>query len=380
MDFDQIVKWRRYLHKHPELSRQEYETSNYIYNELSVFPNIRLRRPTETSVIAEIGQGKPIILFRGDIDAIACSESIKEDYKSVNEGVSHTCGHDTHAAILMGVAQELSKNTTKLNGTVRIVFQHSEEKKPSGAEELVMAGICDDVECAFGLHIEPCSPTGAILITEGPTTTASTRFVLNIKGCGAHTATPEASIDPIYVGSQVVVAVQSIISRNVAPAETATISFGEFKTGTASSVIPDTAYLSGSMRSFRREFTDFLEKRFREVVEGVCQTYGAEVDIECTQGLPPIINDVKMCRVVEQAALKAVGRDKVVYGATPPNGADDFAYYLQAVPGCFFRLGAGEAKDGYMYMNHNPNFKVDENAFLTGANTFMHIAYELLGN
>lgn len=378
MDFEQIVKWRRHIHKYPELARQEFETSNYIYAELSAFPDIRLSRPTKTSVMAEIGRGERVILFRADIDAVQGYENIEEDYRSVNEGAAHTCGHDAHIAMMMGAAQELAKNADKLKGVVRIIFQHSEEKKPSGAEELVNAGICDGVECAFALHIEPCLPTGAILITEGPTTTASTRFVLNIQGRGAHTATPEASIDPIYVGSQVVVAVQSIISRNVAPAEAATISFGEFKSGTASSVIPDTAYLTGSMRSFKRDLTDRLETRFCEVVEGVCHTYGAKVDISCTKGLPPIINDARACRVVERAALKAVGEEKVIYGATPPNGADDFAYYLQAVPGCFFRLGAGEAKDGYAYANHSPNFKVDERAFLSGANTFVNIAYELL--
>ncbi len=379
MDFEQILAWRHHLHKHPELSRQEFETSNYIYSELSAFPNIRLSRPTQTSVVAEVGQGEPVILYRADIDALACQETIEEEWKSANSGVAHTCGHDTHAAMLMGAAKELSEHTDRLNGTVRMVFQHSEEKKPSGAEELVNAGVCKGVKYAFGMHIVTCQPTGSIYITEGPTTTASSRFELHIKGRGAHTATPELSIDPVYVGAQVVVAVQSIISRNTPPAETATISFGEFKTGTASSVIPETAYLSGSMRSFRREFTDFLEERFRQVVEGVCKTYGAEVEIVITKGLPPTVNDPAACRAVEAAANKTVGSEKVLYGAEASNAGDDFAFYAQAVPSCYFRLGGGEAKDGCGYMNHNPAFRVVESALLSGAETWVQIAYDLLG-
>ena len=174
-------------------------------------------------------------------------------------------------------------------------------------------------------------------------------------------------------------AVQSIISRNVPPSETAVLSFGEFKSGTASSIIPDTAYLTGSMRSFRREFTDFLEERFRQVVENVCRAHGAEVDIELIKGLPPIYNTPEVCRIVEDSAVKAVGHEKVVYGSTPPNGGDDFAYYTEAVPGCYFQLGGGEAKDGYSQMNHSPYFMIDEQALLSGANTFVNIAFKLLG-
>ena len=378
MDINQIIAWRRHLHKYPELSRQEFKTSQYIYDELSQYDNIRLSRPTQTSVVAEIGTGKPVILFRADIDALAGYENITEDYKSVNEGVVHTCGHDTHTAMMMGVARELSEHVQRLHGTVRIVFQHSEEKKPSGAEELVSLGICKDVKCAFGLHIEPCQPTGAILITEGPTTTASSRFEMTIQGRGAHTATPEASIDPILIGSEIVTSVQSIVSRNVSPSQPAVLSFGEFKSGTASSIIPDTAFLTGSMRSYSRELTDYIEQRFCTIVKHICEMHSAKVEIKCTKGLPSIYNNPEICKIVKDAAVEAVGKEKVICPATPPNGADDFAYYSLEVPSCFFRLGGGEAKDGYKYMNHSPNFRIDENCFLNGAKTFVNIAYHIL--
>ena len=377
----EMVEWRRHLHRHPELSFHEVETAKYIRNVLSEFSNIEVTTLTDNSVIGILKGSKPgkTIALRADIDALPIVEESDVDFKSENPGVMHACGHDTHTAILLGAAKTLSKMQSDISGIVKFIFQPAEEEPPGGAKLLVEAGVMDDVDMVFGLHIAPNIPAGMVGIRKGALTAASDVFTLNIQGRGSHGSTPELAIDPILVGVEIINNLNHIVSRNVSPFADVVISIGEFNAGNKANVIPDTARIQGTIRTNDNTVRAFVQKRIEEVISGVCQMYGATYELDYLLGYSPVVNDDKATDIVRKVAVEVVG-EKGQFDMPQMMGGEDFSAYTDVVPGSFFILGGGTAEDGCGYMNHHPKFKVLEECFKVGAAMHTQIVLDILGN
>lgn len=376
-----IIKWRRHLHEHPELSFHEVETAKYIYDVLSGFEHLTLSTPTENSVIAVLKGAKEgeTIALRADIDALPILEEADVDFPSQNPGVMHACGHDTHTAMLLGAAKVLTGMHADIAGTVKFIFQPAEEVPPGGAKAIVEAGVLDDVDKVFGIHIFPTIPCGAIGMRIGAASAASDVFELKIQGRGSHGSMPELSVDPILVGAEIITNLNHIVSRNVAALDSAVISIGEFTSGNSANVIPDTARLQGTVRTNSKETRLYVKKRIEEMIEHITKMYGATYDLNYTMGYSAVMNDPGTTELVHEAALKVVG-EKGIFEAPAMMGGEDFSAYTDVVKGTFFILGAGEAKDGYGFMNHHPKFKIDEAALPVGTMMEVQLILDLLVN
>lgn len=377
---ESIVEWRRHLHENPELSFKEFKTSQFIVDTLSKFQNLDITRPTETSVVAILvggaGEGKTIAL-RGDIDALPVTEESDVEFKSKVDGVMHACGHDTHTAMLLGAASVLSKMKEELTGTVKFIFQHAEEQTPGGAKELVDAGVLEGVDEIYGIHILPNLEVGSLGVTSGWATTAADGFFLKVQGRGSHGAMPENAIDPIIVGAEIVSALQSVVSRNVKPSEMAVLSIGEFHSGQAPNIIPDTAKLSCSIRTTNDEVRELMEKRVKEVIQGVTAAHGATYELDYIRGYSALYNTPELAAKAKVAAIKAIG-EELVYDAPMLMASEDFSAYTKVTKGCFLWLGGGKAEEGCGYMNHHPKFKIIEEAMFNGTKVEVQIILDLL--
>ena len=377
----EMIEWRRHLHRHPELSFQEVETAKYIRKVLAEFSNIEVSTLTDNSVIGTLKGSKPgkTVALRADIDALPIVEESDVEFKSENDGVMHACGHDTHTAILLGAAKTLSGMQSEIAGTVKFIFQPAEEEPPGGAKFLVEAGVMDDVDMVFGLHIAPNIPAGMVGIKDGALTAAADIFELTIQGRGSHGSTPELAIDPILIGAEIISNLNHIVSRNVSPFADVVISIGEFKAGQKANIIPDTAKITGTIRTNDNEIRAFVQKRIEEIISGVCQMYGATFDLNYILGYTPVINDTKATDIVRQAASQVVG-EKGQFDMPSMMGGEDFSAYTDVVPGSFFILGGGTAADGCGFMNHHPKFKVLEECFKVGAAMHTQIVLDILGD
>lgn len=367
----QMIEWRRHIHQNPELSYEEYKTSNYVEEILKSFGKIEIVRPTPTSVLATLKgkyEGKTILL-RADMDALPMQEESDEDFASVVKNVAHTCGHDTHTAMLLATAKVLSEMQDQLHGTVKFIFQHAEEKNPGGAKEIIATGLLNDVDAAVGVHIIPRLKKGSIHIhLDGAATTAADGFFLNIQGKGSHGSMPQNGIDPIVVGTQIVNQLQTIPSRFTTPGELVVVSVGEFKSGDAPNIIPDKAYMSASVRTIQEDTRHKVAKRIHDIIENVCSTYGATYDLDYIYSYPAVINDKALSNLVMDSAKEVLG-DDMVFEAPITSASEDFAYYREVAPICFVQLGGGSVEDGCEFANHHPKFKIQEDSMINGVKT-----------
>lgn len=373
---NKIIEWRHWLHQHPEPSFHEYETSAFIENELAKMKGIETVRPTETSVLATIKGNRPgkTICLRADIDALPIQEEADVPFRSETPGVMHACGHDTHAAMLLGAAEALSKMDNDFSGTIKMIFQHAEEVTPGGAKAILETGLLDDVDCFYGSHIMAPMPAGKVFTVSGPTMAAQNSFHLTIRGRGGHGSRPESCIDPISVGAAIIMNMNQIVSRNVGPFQNVVISYGKFESGDIFNVIPDTAWMEGTVRTNTKEDRVFIEKRIREVIDSTCKAFGAAYELKYVHGYPALINDDACTRLAERVAKELFEQDTWQPG-TRAMGSEDFAYYLEQKPGTFVFLGGGDESDGCGYGNHHPKFTVLDETLIKG--TKMYIGYAL---
>ncbi|EOI03126.1 amidohydrolase [Enterococcus moraviensis ATCC BAA-383] len=375
-----MIKWRRHLHRHPELSFHEVETAKYIKKVLADFPNLEVSSLTENSVIALLKGSKPgkTIALRADIDALPIVEEADVDFPSENPGVMHACGHDTHTAMLLGAVKVLSTMQDKIAGTVKFIFQPAEEEPPGGAKLLVEAGVMDDVDMVFGLHIAPNIPVGMIGTRKGPASAASDVFTLKIQGKGSHGSTPELSVDPIMIGVEIINNLNNIVSRNISPFDNAVISIGEFNAGKTANVIPDTAQIQGTVRTNNKEVRVSIQKRIEAIIDGICKMYDATYDLDYLLGYSEVNNDSDATDLVLAAAEKVVGKERI-FEAPKMMGGEDFSAYTDVKPGSFFILGGGTAAQGCGYMNHHPKFKIMEDCFPVGSGMHAQLIVDILG-
>jgi amidohydrolase len=306
------------------------------------------------------------------MDALPIQEANEVPYKSKHDGVMHACGHDGHTAIALMTAYYLSQHRNDFAGTVKIIFQPAEEG-PGGAKPMIEAGVLTnpEVNAIIGLHLWNNLPLGTIGVRSGALMAAVERFNLTIQGKGGHGAMPHQTVDSIVLGSQVVNALQTIVSRNVNPIDSAVVTVGEFHAGTARNIIADTANLAGTVRYFNPELADFFHHRIDAIVAGVCAAHGATYKLDYIQFYPPVINDPKITDLVRSVATDLVETPLGIVPECQTMGGEDMSFFLQQVPGCYFFLGAANPERSLAYPHHHPRFDFDETALSTGVEMFV---------
>ncbi|MDO5512005.1 M20 family metallopeptidase [Corynebacterium sp.] len=372
-----IIAWRRHFHRNPELSFQEHETSAFVAAKLEEF-GIEVQRPTETSVLGILrggkGEGK-VVALRADMDALPLQEDTGEEFSSVKDGIAHACGHDAHTAMLLGAAKTLADMRAEFAGTVKFIFQHAEEKNPGGAIEMVEAGVVDDVDGIYGIHVMN-QKLGTLSVHKGAASTIAGGFFATIQGQGSHGSMPQNGIDPVLVGAQSVVALNTITARSVAPANMNIVNVGRFLSGDAPNVIPDTASLGVSIRSDNDDDYAVMSRRAEEIIDGVCAAHGASAEYQWADAYPVVINNDELCDIAFAAGQKLIGDD--AYWGPGTSASEDFSWFAKKVPGCFLFLGAGTEEDGLPYMNHHPKFNINENCLEIGAQIEVQVALDFL--
>lgn len=374
--FEEMVKWRHYLHAHPELSYQEYETSEWLQEKVLSFGSFDIETVGATSFIATIignSQGsKETIAFRTDIDALPVKEETGLAFSSVNEGVMHACGHDVHMAILLGLAKWLGLNQAHFSNEIKLIFQSAEEVPPGGAIEIVKSGALEGVSHVYGLHIFPNLPVGHIGIASGAITASQDIIELEIYGKGSHGATPELGVDPILVGAELINSIHHIVSRNISAYESAVISFGQFTSGDIFNIIPDKAIIKGNVRTTNPEIRKLIKTRVQQVVDGICKANNAKYQLGYIEGYSPVINDIHATEIALDAAKVAIGEESLFLDPQMMV-SEDFSEYTKYFPSCFMILGGGQADEGYQYMNHHPKFIIDERAMSEGLAVYLSL-------
>jgi amidohydrolase len=371
----QLVGWRRGFHRHPELAFQERWTSGVVRTfleecgiEVTPCAGTGLR-----GVLKGAETGRTIAL-RADMDALPITEEGDTEYRSQVPGVMHACGHDGHMAILMGAARILAKRRASLPGSVVFLFQPSEENPPGGAKRMIDEGALDGVDRVFGLHLWQSLPTGIVGMRAGALMAQPDNFQVVVKGKGGHAALPQLTIDPVLVASHVVVAAQSIASRFLDPLKPVVVSFTMVHGGTSHNIIPDSVTLTGTVRTLDAGVERAAKQRLREVCEETCRVFGASADFTYQEGYPPVVNDAGMVDLVGRVARSEFG-EHCVSTIDPVMGGEDFAYFLQKVPGAFVMLGMG---DNQPYPHHNARFDIDERVLPLGVRLMIGVALEMM--
>ncbi|WP_127498472.1 M20 peptidase aminoacylase family protein [Paenibacillus glycanilyticus] len=362
---------RRELHRNPELSHEEFETTIRIKSWLEA-GGIRIADyPLKTGVIAEIGTGSPVIALRADIDALPIQEETGLPFASAVPGKMHACGHDFHTAALIGAAYLLKEREQELKGTVRLIFQPAEEKA-KGARQVIASGALEGVQAIFGLHNKPDLPVGTIGIKGGPLMAAADGFVVEVAGRGSHAAVPEAGNDPVLTAAHIVTALQSIVSRNVGALDSAVISVTKLNSGTAWNVIPEKAVLDGTIRTFDPDIRRRVRERFDQVVAGVAAAFDTTAVVRWIEGPPPVHNDEGLA---ELAWREAERLELLPVNPVPSLAGEDFAAYQQQVPGLFVFVGTDGPQEW-----HHPAFDLDERALPVAADFLAGTAIHALSH
>lgn len=376
---EQAVAWRRHLHRHPELSFQEYETSRYIADILESFGVLEISRPTPTSVVAKLVGAHPgkTLALRADMDALPIDEAAPIEGISLNPGVMHACGHDGHTATLLAVAKVLSKKKELLHGEIRFIFQHAEEMPPGGARELVAAGVMDGVDWVVGEHLASLLPVGQIGIAYGQMMASPDCFTITLQGYGGHAGFPHNTVDVITIGAQIVTNLQHIVARYTDPLERLVVSITQFTGGASHNVIPDQVIIKGTVRSFSTDVRAEAPKQIERIAQGIASAHGAKIELDYVYGYDPVVNDETLTRKIETTLTEAFGAEAVVH-IPPSMGGEDFSAYQQVAPGTFINIGAGNVDKGIVYPHHHPKFMIDEAALPIGIFAFIKVAETLL--
>jgi amidohydrolase len=377
---ESMIDLRRILHQWPELGFQEKRTSALVAERLQAL-GIEVRTGVaQTGVLGTLrgnGAGKTVLL-RADMDGLPIEEASGAPYASQNHGVMHACGHDGHTAILLTTARVLAQRRQQFAGTVKFAFQPAEELPPGGAKEMIEEGVLKHprVDATFGLHLWNGLPVGKIGVDEGPIMASVDRFDIVIKGIGSHGAYPHTGVDPIVVGSHVVAALQTVVSREVPPLAPVVVTVGTFQGGTAFNVIPSHVELSGTVRTVDTRIRDEMPVRLERIVRGITSGMRAECSFNYAFGYPVTVNDVSRAQFARRVAGTIVGDGNVV-SAGMTMGAEDMSYFLNAVPGCYLRLGSGNPNHGVIHPHHSALFNFDEAALPIGVEllTQLTLAY-----
>ncbi len=365
---DEFVAFRRDFHQHPELGFEEERTSGIVAQYLESL-GIEVTRVAKTGVVGLLRGGKPgrTVALRADMDALSIPQQNDVPYKSIHPGKMHACGHDGHTAILMGVAKLLSEIKDEIPGNVKFFFQPAEEG-PGGALPMVEAGVMENphVDGVMGLHVGVNLPTGQIGLKAGPSSAGTDSIKIVLTGKGGHGAHPHNSIDTIVAAGHLIVAMQTIVSREIDPLGSAVVTLGTINGGYRNNVIAHQVELTGTVRTLDPEVRAAMPERIERIIKGVCETFRCTYEFVYDKGYPSVINDPAMVDLAEKAAQRLLGADNVVRIANPSMGGEDFAYFAEKAPGVFLRLGAGNPEKDCVYPGHHPCFNFDEDAIPIG--------------
>jgi amidohydrolase len=372
---NEIIAWRRDFHRYPEVACEERRTSALIRKFLEE-QGISVRGLAGTGLVGLLQgrEGGRTIALRADMDALPLQEEGKEEYASLNPGACHACGHDGHMAILMAAARLLAERRHDFRGRIVFLFQPSEESIPGGAMPMIEQGALDGVDAVFGLHLWQAMPTGVVGCVRGAMMAAADEFTIRMTGKGGHGSMPHILVDPIAAAGSLIVSLNGIVGRNVDPLKSAVLSLGSIHGGVTFNIIPNEVALTGTVRSFDSSIRDLMERRIREVVAGTDAACGTRSECRYARGCPALVNDPGMAAWALSVAGKVLGEHKVTEMA-PVMGGEDFAYYLQRVPGAFLFFGMG---DGTVYPHHHPRFDIDEKALQPAALLMAALALEYL--
>ncbi|NGX85974.1 amidohydrolase [Rahnella sp. Lac-M11] len=366
-----IEDFRHNMHRHPELSNQEFETTARIKAVLESHQIRVLNLPLKTGLVAEIGgqkAGKRVVL-RSDIDALPIEEKSGVEYTSENPGVMHACGHDFHTSAALGAAILLKEREETLAGTVRILFQAAEETG-HGAPALIETGALDDAAVIFGIHNDPTLPVGIIGSKDGALTAGVDRFAITISGTGSHAARPHEGNDPIIIAGQIIGALQTLIARNVPSDHNAVVSVTQVHSGSTWNVIPDSAWLEGTVRSFNQDTRELIERRLRQVLKGIASAFDTQIELDWQPGPPSVVNTAEW---VDFALAQAAGSGFEARRVEASPIGEDFAFYQQKLPGAFLMIGSGGP-----FALHHPEFRVDDRALFPTAHYLAQLAVNAL--
>ena len=368
----EVIANRRYLHQHPELAFDLDNTVRFVKEKLTEM-GYAPADCGDHGVVALAGGRKPgkCILIRADMDALPMKEESGLEFSSLTDSAAHTCGHDTHAAMLLGAAKLLKEMEDEIPGTVKLMFQPAEEMG-TGAENMLKAGVLENphVDASFGIHIFAAVPAGVLVYGNGPMLSSCDVFEITVKGKGGHGSMPNDTVDPIMVGAHILTALESINSREIAPDSFGVLTVGCFQSGSKFNIIPDTAFMTGTIRTFDSEVREFIKKRLVELAEGTARAYRAEATVNFPTQICAVITDKDVARIVGESVAAAVGAPRVIGNFKPIAGSEDFGYITSEVPSTFFGLG-GCPTDYPAYPQHSPNIRFNEDAFPVGVAAYV---------
>ncbi|MDD2728247.1 M20 aminoacylase family protein [Malikia sp.] len=383
---DEFTALRRDIHRHPELGYQEFRTSELVAERLASWGYAVTRGLGGTGVVGQLVRGKSgtsgkRLGLRADMDALPIQEATGLPHASCHAGLMHACGHDGHTATLLAAAKHLAEQGD-FDGTLNLIFQPAEEGL-GGARKMMEDGLFEQFPCdaIFAMHNMPGFPRGKLLLREGATMASSENITITLEGQGGHGAMPHLAIDPVVAGAAIVMALQTIVSRNVAPLQMSVITVGSLQAGEANNVIPQRATLKLSVRSLDREVRQLLNRRIRELVEAQAQSFGVKASIDFQGGYPVLVNTLPETDFARQVALELVGADNVELQTAPLTGSEDFAFMLEQVPGSYLFIGNGDAASGGhgACMVHNPNYDFDDGNIAIGAAYWVRLTERFLG-
>ena len=366
--FEKYQQVRQHLHAHPELSYQEFNTSLFVQSKLNEL-GVPFSVMAGTGVVGII-KGRPsdrVIALRADMDALPIQEENNVPYASTIKGVMHACGHDVHTTCLLGAAEILTELKDEWDGTIKLIFQPGEEKNPGGASILIKEGVLENPspQAIYGLHVHPLLETGKLSFRSGKVMASADELYITIKGKGGHAASPHLTTDTILTASQLVVALQQVVSRNNDPFSPSVLSICSFQGGHTTNVIPSEVNLNGTFRAMDETWRFEAHKRIEEIVENIAKANRAVIELKIDIGYPAVYNDPSLCNQARLLGEEFIGNENVEESELRM-GAEDFGYYSQQIPGCFFRLGTGNKKKGISSGVHTPTFDIDERAIEIG--------------
>jgi amidohydrolase len=379
--YDQVVAWRREIHAHPELGFEEHKTSELVERELRR-AGIATQRVAKTGIVGVLEgatAGKTLAL-RADMDALPLQERSSEPFASVIPNVMHACGHDAHTAMLLGAAVALASEREQISGNIKFFFQPAEEgPNPGGAKPMIDAGVLENphVDAAVMIHVLPLLQAGVIGWRSGAMTASSDDFRVTITGRGGHAAAPHLGVDVIPVIAEIVSALQRVTSREIDPLESFVLGIGTIKGGYRANIIADHAQIEGTIRCFNETLRATIPKRIERIVKGISEAHGAHYTVEFASGYPAVVNDARLSSLVADIARSTPDVTEVVELPFPRMGAEDFAYFARAVPGCMLRLGVAAPDDKHPAMLHAPEFRIDERSLRAGVALFRELALRL---
>jgi len=373
---DYIISTRRDIHKHPELSFQEFRTSKLVAKQLKSFGIKVIENVGKTGVVGILegsSTGKTIAM-RADMDALPIQETSNVSYKSINKGVMHACGHDAHTAMLLGAAKVLSKNKKKIKGTIKFIFQPAEEGY-GGAKYMIEDGAIENVHEIFGLHVWNYQKSGTVGIKDGPVMAAADIFTLKIKGKGGHGATPQGTVDCVVVASYLIQALQTIVSRNTNPLDSTVVTIGQINGGYNFNIIADEIILKGTTRAYTEKNRILIKTRMKKIILGIEKMFNASITLDYKDGYPPVINNTSLTEKLKLIAKQIVG--KKVTEPYLSMGGEDFSYFANKVPGCFFFLGSSPKGRKLMSTpQHCSHFDIDEDVLVIGSSIFVELGLQ----